>query len=158
MPVENGTERVVLMKWGRNSFGTNCILSHIKSRVQRGLATFPFTSFCHACVLSSFAPHRSTAPPRIAPLRAVSVAALLHFSNTCPLMINYLPEATNGVPTGTTNIIAGLYIAKPPVTSYSGINLQDSQASHPLLNCRLYYSQITVQPEKSIRYIEQNRN
>ena len=33
------------------------------------------------------------------------------FSNTCPLMINYLPgtEATGGIPTGTTGIVAGLY-------------------------------------------------
>ena len=80
------------------------------------------------------------------------------FSNTCPLSINYLPDATNGVPATTTNIVAGLYIAKPPVTSYAGINLNDSNASHPLLNCRLYYSQITVHPEKSIKYIEQNRS
>ena len=73
-------------------------------------------------------------------------------------LIAYLPDSTNGVPTGTTNIVAGLYIAKPPVTSYAGINLQDSAAAHALLNCRLYYSQITVHPEKSIKYIEQNRN
>ena len=42
--------------------------------------------------------------------------------------------------------------------SYSGINLHDSKAAHPFVNCRLYYSQITEHPEKSIKYIEQNRN
>jgi hypothetical protein len=80
------------------------------------------------------------------------------FSNTCPLMINYLNEAAIGVPTSTTDIVAGLYIAKPPTTSFSAVNLALSNASHPLLNCRLYYSQIVVHPEKSIKYVEQNRN
>jgi len=80
------------------------------------------------------------------------------FSNTCPLSVNYLNDATFGVPATTTNIVAGLYIAKPPTTTFAGINLSTSSASHPLLNCRLYYSQIVVHPEKSIKYIEQNRN
>jgi hypothetical protein len=29
---------------------------------------------------------------------------------------------------------------------------------HPLANCRLYYSQITVDPQKSIDYVQRNRN
>ena len=29
---------------------------------------------------------------------------------------------------------------------------------HPLANCRLYYSQITVDPQKSIHYVQRNRN
>ena len=82
------------------------------------------------------------------------------FSNTCPLMVNYLNGESVGssYPTGTTNIVAGLYIAKPPATSFSGVNLSLSAASHPLSNCRIYYSQIVVQPQKSIKYIEENRN
>jgi hypothetical protein len=36
------------------------------------------------------------------------------FSNTCPLMVNWiLGGGSYGVPTGTTNIVAGLYINKP---------------------------------------------
>ena len=81
------------------------------------------------------------------------------FSNTCPFMVNYTGnDGTNGVPATTTNIVAGLYIAKPPVTSFAGINLANSGASHPLQNCRVYYSQIEVQPQKSIKYVEENRN
>ena len=80
------------------------------------------------------------------------------FSNTCPLMVNYFGNDATYVPATTTNIVAGLYIAKPPSTSFAGINLSNSNASHPLLNCRLYYSQIIVHPQKSIKYIEENRN
>ena len=29
---------------------------------------------------------------------------------------------------------------------------------HPLANCRLYYSQVTVDPQKSIDYVQRNRN
>jgi hypothetical protein len=82
------------------------------------------------------------------------------FSNTCPLMLNYLGVNSNfpTYPSDTSGCVAGLYIAKPPVTSFNGINLGSSGASHPLQNCRLYYPQITLQPEKSIIYAEQNRN
>ncbi len=54
----------------------------------------------------------------------------------------------------------GLYIARPPTTSFAGINLAASIVSlqHPLSNCRLYYSQVTVDPQKSIDYAQQNRN
>jgi hypothetical protein len=61
--------------------------------------------------------------------------------------VNWLLD---GVPAGTTNIVAGLYISKPPSTSYAGIHLSSSGATHPLGNCRLYYSQITLDPQKSM--------
>ena len=51
-----------------------------------------------------------------------------------------------------------LYIARPPTTSFAGINLATSVVSHPLPNCRLYYSQVTVDPQKSIDYVQRNRN
>ncbi len=77
------------------------------------------------------------------------------FSNTCPLMVNYL----NGlIPTGVTSIVAGLYINKPPTTSFANINLAANIVQHPLQNCRLYYSQVTVDPQKSIDYVQRNRN
>jgi hypothetical protein len=80
------------------------------------------------------------------------------FSNTCPMMVNHVPSALYNAPTGTKNLVAGLYIAKPPTTSMAGINLASSNASHPMLNCRLYYSQVSLQPEKSLMFVEQNRN
>ena len=60
-------------------------------------------------------------------------------------MVNHLPGAQ---PTGTNAIVAGLYIARPPTTSFAGINLQLSAVQHALTNCRLYYSQVTVDPQK----------
>ena len=77
------------------------------------------------------------------------------FSNTCPLMVNYLPGL---IPTGTNAILAGLYIARPPTTNFAGINLASSNLAHPLTNCRLYYSQVTVDSQKSIDYVQRNRN
>lgn len=82
------------------------------------------------------------------------------FTNTCPIMINYLNDlsAKGGIPAATKNISAGCYIGKPPVTSYGSINLGASGASSPLPACRIYYSQIQVEPQKALTYIEQNRN
>jgi hypothetical protein len=82
------------------------------------------------------------------------------FSNTCPLLVNYIPStSTVGIPATTANIVAGLYIAKPPSTSYgNGINLSNSGVAHPLGNCRLYYSQIMLDPQKSITYTNTNLN
>jgi hypothetical protein len=81
------------------------------------------------------------------------------FSNTCPMLINYQSSTAGGsiVPAGTQAIVAGLYINKPP-TTFAGINLAASIVQHPLTNCRLYYSSITVDPQKSIDYVPRNRN
>jgi len=82
------------------------------------------------------------------------------FSNTNPLLVNWIPsDGTNGVPTACTNIVAGLYISKPPSTSYAGgVNLSNSGVAHPLANCRLYYSQMILDPQKSLSYVDLNRN
>ena len=82
------------------------------------------------------------------------------FTNTVPITVNYLNDvsANGGIPTTTTNIVAGLFINKPPSTSLAGINLQASGASHPMPACRIYFSQIQLNPEKSLKYIETNRN
>jgi hypothetical protein len=58
----------------------------------------------------------------------------------------------------TTQIVAVLYIAQTHTTSFAGINLVASVLAHPLPNCRLYYSQVTVEPQKSIDYVQRNRN
>ncbi len=65
------------------------------------------------------------------------------FSSTCPLLVNYIPSITGGgaqgVPTTTANIVPGLYISKPPSTSFgNGVNLSNSGVDHPLGNCRIY--------------------
>jgi hypothetical protein len=77
------------------------------------------------------------------------------FSNTCPLLVNYEPD-NRIVPTTCAAIVAGVYVAKPPVTNFATINLQNSAASHPLQNCRLYYSQIQMEPEHAIKYNKAN--
>ena len=81
------------------------------------------------------------------------------FNATCPFTINYLTEtsANGGIPASVANITAGLYLAKVPATSYNGINLSSSAASHPLPACRIYYSQITLQPSFAEEYILNNR-
>ena len=60
-----------------------------------------------------------------------------------------LCAGANGiVPDTVARIAAGLYIARPPTTSSAAINLAANVLAHPLPNCRLYYSQVTVDPQK----------
>ena len=75
-------------------------------------------------------------------------------------MINYLPgeNTAGGIPTGVVGIVAGLYINKPPVTTFNGINLSLSATQHPLPNCRLYYSQIAVEDSLALKYDSENHN
>jgi hypothetical protein len=78
------------------------------------------------------------------------------FSNTCPLLVHYEPD--NRIVPGTcAAIVAGVYVAKPPVTNFATINLQNSAASHPLQNCRLYYSQIQMEVEHALKYNNANK-
>lgn len=79
------------------------------------------------------------------------------FTNSCPFMINYLADGSNGIPTTTAFITAGLYISKSPIISYgAGVSFNNISSSLPA--CRIYYSQIQVEPQKALTYIEQNRN
>jgi hypothetical protein len=60
------------------------------------------------------------------------------FSNKCPIMVNYHAGGTGEgiVPVNTTKIVAGLYSARPPITSFTsftGINLATSVLQHPLV-------------------------
>ncbi len=63
------------------------------------------------------------------------------FPNTCPLIVNYqegsCTAGTGLLPANTANIVAGLYIARPPTTSFAGVNLGAATTQHPLSNCRL---------------------
>jgi hypothetical protein len=80
------------------------------------------------------------------------------FSNTCPLMINYLPgtSVADGIPDTVNGIVTGLYITRPPTTSFNNVNLSLSPTTYPLINFRLYYSQIEVKPDLSKKYNLEN--
>lgn len=81
------------------------------------------------------------------------------FTGSCPLTVNYLNDtsANGGLPNTTANITAGFFIARAPATSIKGVNLGLSGASHPIQACRLYYSQIALQPEKAQEYLTLSR-
>lgn len=81
------------------------------------------------------------------------------FTNTCPFTVNYLNAAANagGTPLTTVNITAGLYVAKIPSTSYNSVNLSLANVTHPMPACRIYYSQIAIQPSLAEEYILTNR-
>jgi hypothetical protein len=78
------------------------------------------------------------------------------FSNTCPLLVHYEPQ-NNIVPTTCTNIVGGVYVARPPVTNFATVNLAKPNTA-PLQNCRLYYSQIQMDPQHAITYNNSNTN
>jgi hypothetical protein len=85
------------------------------------------------------------------------------FANTCPLSINYLPatSANGGIPTLTTSIVAGVFIARPPTTSISAgggatVNL-GLATSHPMPSCRTYYSLVKLAPAQMESYVLANR-
>ena len=82
------------------------------------------------------------------------------FSNTCPLLVHFDP--TNNIVPGTcTNIVAGVYIARPPVTNFAGINLGAAGAAHvvPLILSKIaVYSQIQMEPQHAITYNNSNTN
>jgi hypothetical protein len=80
------------------------------------------------------------------------------FSNTCPIMTNYHAGPSGIVPDTTIQIVAELYIKAPPTTSFANVNLVASVLAQALPNCRLYYFQVTVDPQKSIDYVQGNRN
>ena len=82
------------------------------------------------------------------------------FTNSCPLLINYLNESgpNGGIPATAVKLTAGLYIAKPPTAVYGAVNFGASGASSSLQTCRIYYSQIQIDNQKALTYVEQNRN
>ncbi len=81
------------------------------------------------------------------------------FNNVCPFTINNLSlnSADGGIITGQTQVTAGLFIGKALQTSLNGVNLGASGASDPMQACRLYYSSILMEPDKSLLYSRQNQ-
>ena len=49
-------------------------------------------------------------------------------------------------------------MARPPVTSFATVTLANAAAAHPLQNCRLYYSQIQMDPQRTKTYNNSNTN
>jgi hypothetical protein len=71
-------------------------------------------------------------------------------------MDNYHAGTTGNGIVPVNQIVVCLYIPRSPVTS--GVNLSVSDTSHPIVKCRLHYSQIVVNPQKSLNYVQRNRN
>jgi hypothetical protein len=53
-----------------------------------------------------------------------------------PLLVHYEPT-NNIVPSTCAAIVAGVYVARPPVTNFAIVNLQNAATAHPLQNCQI---------------------
>ena len=84
------------------------------------------------------------------------------FANTCPFTVNALTgtSANGGFPANTTKLTAGLYIGGPPSTMNGGgtTTVAVSQQSNPLTQCRLYYSNVKIDPNTETAYVNANRS
>jgi hypothetical protein len=84
------------------------------------------------------------------------------FANTCPITVNYLNQSAvnGGLPDTATRITAGLYIGSPPSTFNGGgdSTIAISQQANTLTQCRLYYSNIKLDPNTESQYINANRS
>ena len=84
------------------------------------------------------------------------------FANTCPITVNYLnnTSALGGFATLADTITAGLYIGSPPTTFNGGgaYTIAISQQSNSLTQCRLYYSNVKIDPNTEDQYINANRS
>jgi len=93
------------------------------------------------------------------------------FTNTCPFTINYFPalatDNRNILPATTTQITAGVFVARVPSTNVTAgaavVSLNPTGGggggiTHPLNSCRIYYSSIEMgDPQRALSYIESNR-
>jgi hypothetical protein len=89
------------------------------------------------------------------------------FSNTCPYTVNTLPfaqatSATDGFlgTTATGNfLVSGLFVAKSPTTSITAgtASVDLGGVISPMPSCRLYYSQIKLEPSRALAYEQENR-
>ncbi len=84
------------------------------------------------------------------------------FANTCPITVNYLnnTSALGGFAATADTITAGLYIGSPPSTFNGGgtNTIAISQTSNSLTQCRLYYSNVKIDPNTETAYINANRS
>ena len=78
------------------------------------------------------------------------------FTGTCPLIQSCLQQTAYG--STVIGIVSGIGIQKAPICNiFGGVNLANSNASHPMPSCRFYFPQVIVKPELLIPYIENNR-
>jgi hypothetical protein len=84
------------------------------------------------------------------------------FANTCPITVNYLnnTSALGGFAATADTITAGLYIGSPPSTFNGGgtNTIAISQTANSLTQCRLYYSNVKIDPNTETQYINANRS
>jgi len=84
----------------------------------------------------------------------------ISFTNTCPLIQCALKTLPSTV--AATGIVSGLFIGTPPATSISlcgsTINFASAGAAHFMSNCRFYFPQIELKPNKLIPYLSENRS
>ena len=84
------------------------------------------------------------------------------FANTCPFTVNHITGAAadGGLPDTCTKITAGLYIGTPPSTMNGGgsTTVAVSQLQNPLTQCRLYFSNVKIDPNTETAYINANRS
>jgi len=88
------------------------------------------------------------------------------FANTCPYTVNTLPfaQAASGADgflgsATTGSLVSGLFVAKSPTTSISagGASVDLGGIINPMPSCRLYYSQIKLEPSRALAYEQANR-
>ena len=88
------------------------------------------------------------------------------FANTCPYTVNTLPfaQATSGVDgfvgtASTAYLVSGLFVAKSPTTSITAgsATIDLGGLTNPMPSCRLYYSQIKLEPSRALAYEQENR-
>jgi hypothetical protein len=75
------------------------------------------------------------------------------FANTCPMTVNLVKGADKI--SANSNLVFGCFVAKSPTTNTLGVNL--AGFSSPMPSCRVYYSQIELEPSKALEYISENR-
>jgi hypothetical protein len=84
------------------------------------------------------------------------------FANTCPITVNYLNNTSllGGFVAAADTITAGLYIGTPPTTFNGGgaYTIAISQQSNALTQCRLYYSNVKIDPNTEDQFINANRS
>ena len=75
------------------------------------------------------------------------------FSNVCPMTINYTGGA---LPTGTTQLVGGVYVAKSPATTIATVSVPSYTSA--MSACRAYYSICEIESNKAAMYLQQNLN
>jgi len=98
-----------------------------------------------------------TGPTVATPSYSLNTLAYNSFSNVIPISINYLGDNV-ALPATVKNIVAGVFVGKPPSVSVLGANFDSAGASHKLPNCRFYYPQIELMSEPQSKYIEVNQH